>query len=192
MDILGIRNSIRALKRNLTKLKNKESDKAKRLRDKTEKKIAKQIALLETCGVPIAIKKKKRIGDHSSYVKYIKSPEWSERRKIYFESHKKRCRSCGTPNRINLHHGTYSNLFKEKDEDLVPLCGTCHSCLHTLQDVYRITVEEATFIWLWASKGMQIKKLKAKKLKTLLVEVNQSHNNDGLSIGEKLKKIICY
>lgn len=68
---------------------------------------------------------------HSSdYLRYIRSAKWDRRKVDYYSKHPKVCRACGTKNEIHLHHHTYRRMRHELDEDLVPLCRTCHELCH--------------------------------------------------------------
>ncbi len=44
-----------------------------------------------------------------------------------------RCRMCGNDDaQLHVHHCTYANYGKEKLEDLITLCSTCHQRFHFL------------------------------------------------------------
>jgi phage terminase large subunit GpA-like protein len=64
------------------------------------------------------------------YQEYITSEHWRARKTAYYLKHPKVCVGCGSRNDIHLHHHTYKNFTKERDEDLVPLCETCHKAVH--------------------------------------------------------------
>lgn len=64
------------------------------------------------------------------YKEYIKSAAWKDRRKAYYALHKKECVVCKSNHRVGLHHLTYRNLGREKDEELVALCWSCHEGYH--------------------------------------------------------------
>lgn len=168
MDIASLKISIRALKRNIAKLKGKTSKKAKQQRERTERKLAKQEALLLKAPTLAAPKKPKSKSQYFGYLAYIRSPSWTKRREAYFENHSKCCNSCGSTNKIHLHHATYENLFSEKDEDLMPLCGTCHAGLHMVQSAFEMTVEEATELWMVVARVGIIKKIRVKEFKALI------------------------
>lgn len=171
MHIQGIRNSIKSLKRNIAKLKNRESPKAKLLLERSEKKLAKQIAILDAAGLAQAIKKKakpKRYYKHGDYVKYIGSPAWDARKRAYYANHHAICRTCGADEKeIHLHHRTYARLFDEADADLMPLCKTCHTALHLVHKTLAMTVEEATDLWVSVTNGTP----KKKKIRAALREM---------------------
>lgn len=45
---------------------------------------------------------------------------------------------------IDLHHRTYVRMGDEWDEDLVPLCVSCHRLLHDYQKKMSLSVPDAT------------------------------------------------
>jgi hypothetical protein len=66
-----------------------------------------------------------------SYLEYLKSDLWKNRRTRFFEKNPRRCIGCGEDQgRIDLHHRTYVRIGQELDQDLVPLCRSCHQSLH--------------------------------------------------------------
>jgi hypothetical protein len=56
------------------------------------------------------------------YKRYLKSPEWADRKSRYYQHHPRRCAACGTYKKIHLHHSSYDLLTREPDTDLWPLC----------------------------------------------------------------------
>ena len=66
------------------------------------------------------------------YLEYISSSRWTKRKLLYYSSHEKACRSCKSVHNIHLHHHTYNRLGHEHDDDLVPLCESCHDEVHRL------------------------------------------------------------
>jgi hypothetical protein len=86
---------------------------------------------------------------HSAeYKRYLKSPEWAERKRRYFGAHPRRCASCGTWKKIHLHHSSYERLTREPDSDLWPLCFNCHRNVHRANDTGRFRDLEATTIFI--------------------------------------------
>jgi len=63
------------------------------------------------------------------YKNYLESEEWQNARKMVLKYYPKCCR-CGSTDRLNVHHGSYKNLTKEKPSDLFVLCGSCHKEFH--------------------------------------------------------------
>lgn len=174
MDVTSLKISIRALKRNIAKLKGKTSKKAKLQKERTERKLAKQESLLSKA--PTLAAPKKPRSRYFGYLAYIRSPSWAKRREAYFESHPKRCNSCGTASKIHLHHSTYENLFSEKDEDLMPLCGSCHAGLHMVQSAFKMSVEEVTELWMVVASAGNVRKIKVKEFKTLIRNRDKSQS----------------
>jgi hypothetical protein len=64
------------------------------------------------------------------YSSYITSSKWERRKGRYYAKHPRVCRGCGAKTNIHLHHHTYKRLGHELDEDLVPLCESCHVLVH--------------------------------------------------------------
>lgn len=82
------------------------------------------------------------------YEEYINSKEWLIRKDNYFQSHPKRCKKCRTKDQIHLHHKSYKNLGSEPDNDLVPLCNSCHQKLHKMVKIRGCGLEKGTEIFL--------------------------------------------
>lgn len=79
------------------------------------------------------------------YEDYLKTPWWRSRRARYFASHDEVCAACGTGERIHLHHHTYEHFGAELDDDLVPLCASCHQMVHIHHRRSRTSLTVATF-----------------------------------------------
>jgi hypothetical protein len=165
MDIHSIRASAKQLKRNIAKLKKKENKTEKVLRaiEKAERKLSKKIAVLDSFGVshssPVKKKKKQTIFRFGDYDKYIRSSEWAARKASYYETHHKRCRSCGDEEKeMHLHHRSYARIYQEADGDLIPMCVDCHAMLHLFQKSFKLPVEDATELWLSVTNGTSRKK----------------------------------
>lgn len=72
------------------------------------------------------------------YRKYLRSPEWQQKRQQVFERARKNansdnkfgvCEVCGYKpwkNCLQVHHKTYENIYNEPLEDLILLCPNCH------------------------------------------------------------------
>jgi hypothetical protein len=86
---------------------------------------------------------------HSAeYKRYLKSPEWAERKRRYYQIHHRRCSACGTWKKIQLHHSSYDRLTREPDSDLWPLCSNCHRNVHQAMDTGRFRDLEAATIFI--------------------------------------------
>ena len=89
------------------------------------------------------------------YIEYIKSKDWTKRKIVYYRLHEKSCRACGATKNIHLHHTVYrpSEFGRERDSDLVPLCGDCHGSFHkTYGKKGNMSKETKEFISLFIEK----------------------------------------
>jgi len=69
-----------------------------------------------------------------SYIEYLKSDDWRERRKILIDEAGGVCADCGEKGK-QLHHENYDNLgCEELDVDVVLLCTDCHNERHGNKD----------------------------------------------------------
>lgn len=104
--------------------------------DKTIKKIKKP-KLNKNLRKKMSAKRRKRRSKivPNTYKEYIKSDFWKDRKREYYKNHKKECQVCKSRWRIGLHHISYRNLGKEADDDLVPLCWSCHKKYHDIHGV---------------------------------------------------------
>lgn len=84
------------------------------------------------------------------YIKFMASDKWATRKRVYYSGHEKKCKACGSDENIHLHHKTYERMGSELDEDLVPLCQTCHTKVHDLHRGSKHDLESAT-AWIIAS-----------------------------------------
>lgn len=58
---------------------------------------------------------------------YLKSPEWTAKRKARMAIDGKRCNHCGARHNLQVHHWNYANFGNENVEtDLITLCDDCH------------------------------------------------------------------
>lgn len=64
---------------------------------------------------------------------YLKSDEWKNKRNLIMEYYNSVCQKCNSL-ATDVHHITYDNIFKEKFDDLVPLCRSCHEKEHLKKD----------------------------------------------------------
>jgi 5-methylcytosine-specific restriction endonuclease McrA len=63
------------------------------------------------------------------YADYLKSQHWLQRR-MSAMVRPGACQVCGSPKDLDVHHNTYANLGREKEEDLTVLCRDCHRLFH--------------------------------------------------------------
>lgn len=68
------------------------------------------------------------------YDRYVRSPEWAEKKRQRLEIDGRRCVMCGrgeSETGLQVHHISYQNLGAEDVmTDLVTVCGSCHRKLH--------------------------------------------------------------
>lgn len=60
---------------------------------------------------------------------YLFSDEWKEKRNLIMTYYNNTCQDC-KKKATEVHHIHYKNIFKEKFEDLIPLCHLCHEKRH--------------------------------------------------------------
>jgi ssDNA-binding Zn-finger/Zn-ribbon topoisomerase 1 len=80
-----------------------------------------------------AIRKNLSKKSHINYYQYINSPEWRQKSEEAKKRARYRCQVCNKSSWeavLNTHHRTYERLGFEMEEDLVVLCGDCHSTFH--------------------------------------------------------------
>ena len=67
------------------------------------------------------------------YNKYLQSKEWQQLKQKLIDKRGRTCQCCGkdlTNQTVDVHHLTYKNIFREKEEDLQLVCRPCHTVLH--------------------------------------------------------------
>lgn len=70
-----------------------------------------------------------------AYNDYLKSKHWKQTRERRLES-RPYCKVCGSDYKLHVHHKFYTDksgksiLHKERNEDLVTVCPSCHSFIH--------------------------------------------------------------
>ena len=52
--------------------------------------------------------------DKTKYNAYINSPDWQEKKERVFEAKWYKCEACWISEWLQVHHGTYRRLYKEK------------------------------------------------------------------------------
>ncbi|WP_354005557.1 HNH endonuclease [Paenibacillus polymyxa] len=69
----------------------------------------------------------------TTYKDYLGGRHWQNVRKRFAESKfKNECNVCKSKNKLNLHHKSYKRVGKERLNDLVYLCESCHNKAHEL------------------------------------------------------------
>lgn len=78
------------------------------------------------------------IMNKTEYQKYLASSEWQGKRTGALERDGYRCQLCSITNdegTLHVHHNTYDNVGDEANEDLIVLCGKCHSLFHNIKNI---------------------------------------------------------
>ena len=76
------------------------------------------------------LRKRLKLLGYSSYYEYLKSDHWKNFKKYYYKYNPKICASCGSQEKLNLHHRTYKNLGRETFKDIICFCESCHNKKH--------------------------------------------------------------
>lgn len=96
---------------------------------------------------------------------YLNSKEWKEKRELIMSFYNWICQKCGEK-ATDLHHVTYDNIFKEKFEDLQPLCRYCHENEHQENNIEN------------KIKGLSLASIKERKIEGLsLASIKEKKNN---------------
>lgn len=74
-----------------------------------------------------------------TYQEYLHTRHWRLVKARYRKRHKYQCTKCRSrENGLQLHHLHYRNIGRERDEDLIYLCHSCHVKEHKrLRRVYK-------------------------------------------------------
>jgi hypothetical protein len=68
--------------------------------------------------------------EFANYRAYLASDLWKSRRARWYRDHPdSACFVCAGATTV-LHHFDYRRIGRERDRDLIPLCGGCHLWLH--------------------------------------------------------------
>lgn len=68
--------------------------------------------------------------DDLSYKKYLQTGHWRKMRAAALEASDGRCALDTTHPAEHVHHRTYERLGRERLDDLIVLCASCHSTFH--------------------------------------------------------------
>ena len=83
-----------------------------------------------------------------TYFPYMRSPDWRRLVADYYRRHPRRCAACRSSFDVDLHHKTYARLEAERDDDLAPLCSTCHSMVHSIHQISAGDLAQVTELWI--------------------------------------------
>ncbi|WZU30791.1 hypothetical protein Rruber_00238 [Rhodococcus ruber] len=81
----------------------------------------------------------------ATYDRYITSDAWEARKLAYYATHERPCHGCSTTKDVDLLHHTYDRLGAEHDDDLVPVCESCHMLIHRLHEQRGGSLSAVTF-----------------------------------------------
>lgn len=68
----------------------------------------------------------RKIGGSDYYRKYLKTDHWLKLRAKVLKRDNHTCQSCGSKNKLQIHHKKYRGYYKEKEKDLSIRCEFCH------------------------------------------------------------------
>lgn len=72
--------------------------------------------------------KEHRATQDPTYLRYLWSARWQQKRRAVIERAGYKCERCGArKDKLAVHHKTYANLFDEQPEELEALCFPCHA-----------------------------------------------------------------
>ena len=100
-----------------------------------------------------------RLERQREYRRYLKSPEWGQRRGAIVQRSRGFCEDCGSRENLDVHHLTYKRRGNERPADLVALCRRCHKERHagkrTIVDVVALMILRRWRIWRY-SRGTSL------------------------------------
>ncbi len=90
-----------------------------------------EVYIDDTNDTDIIMGLKKKENKTQKAQKYIQSKKWNIKRKSVLDRDNYICKRCGAFDiRLSVHHKTYKNHYKEKQDDLISVCDQCHTELH--------------------------------------------------------------
>ena len=72
--------------------------------------------------------------DQQWYSRYISSQHFRELRAERLKKDDYRCHRCRSAKNLHCHHITYERIGREDIDDVVMLCGSCHSTIHGMNN----------------------------------------------------------
>ena len=82
------------------------------------------------------------------YHNYLRSDKWSAIRTQVIKD-RESCEKCWGNERLEVHHKTYANVFKEQMEDLQLLCRRCHQEAHGIVDIKKLSLFDKIMAFLF-------------------------------------------
>jgi hypothetical protein len=68
-----------------------------------------------------------------NYHEYIRSQDWINKSRKWRKK-TKACEKCGSAKELQCHHKHYRTLGRERREDILVVCRTCHCKLHGVEE----------------------------------------------------------
>ncbi len=65
------------------------------------------------------------------YNEYLRTADWEQVRQRALARALNRCQLCNSAEQLEVHHRTYERRGYEWDEDVIALCGSCHTWYHS-------------------------------------------------------------
>lgn len=122
------------------------------------------------------------------YKTYLESKEWQDLKIDLIQRRGCKCEKCKkqkSAERLQVHHLTYKNIYKESAADLVVLCAKCHMLEHK-DKVPKATLKKYGI----KPKGKKKKSKATKKDKVdMLLKSYQSGKITASKFGESYRKI---
>ncbi len=88
------------------------------------------------------------------YDEYLKSDEWARKRMLARRRARQRCQVCNEGQlSLHVHHRTYENIYRERNEDLIVLCVRCHALFHDRMPKLTVEDQQVEFMRLYAIHG---------------------------------------
>ena len=63
-----------------------------------------------------------------NYQQYIMTPAWKAKAAETKKRDGNRCKWCGSPDNLEVHHLSYAHLGNERPNEIITLCHGCHTC----------------------------------------------------------------
>jgi len=88
--------------------------------------------------------------DREKYLRYLASSDWLIKKSKLVMTYLEmgwalQCNHCGSKYNLQCHHLSYSNLYKEKVEDLCFLCKDCHERSYSDKNNFNRECDEQFF-----------------------------------------------
>jgi len=78
----------------------------------------------------ISFRKAIKVLGFKTYADYLASDHWKDTCRLLKG---KVCYCCRQGERLQLHHKSYANIGKETEWDVVTVCDSCHSKIHSIE-----------------------------------------------------------